>query len=53
MIESSMRSITTRFDSPGLRLVLRILYYTAILAALWAVAEGAGTGVRGFVYQDF
>ena len=48
-----MRSITTRFDSPEIRLVLRIFYYTAILIALWAVSDLIGAGVRGFVYQDF
>ncbi len=53
MTAPSMHSITTRFNSPPLRLLLRAIYYLGILGALLLVSELVGFAPAGFIYQGF
>ncbi len=43
----------TRFDSPVGRVVLRTLYYAAVLVAAWVVANMTGAAAPVFIYQGF
>ena len=48
-----MRSIMIRFDRPIGRIVLRTVFYLAILGAVWVVSDLTEAAPPAFIYQGF
>ena len=53
MTASLTRSITTRFGSPGLRLLALSLYYLMILGGVMILGTLNAFTTTSFVYQGF
>jgi hypothetical protein len=48
-----MRSVTTRFADERVRLVVRVLYYLAILVAASVVTRVTDRATVQYIYQEY